>query len=327
MAPTEEQQVAPAQDTAGSRLRKAREAAGLGRADIAARTRIAERHLVSLEEGRWDALASRTYAVGFSRAYARAVGLDDREIVDAVRRELAAGEPQAPQHPATLEPGDPARIPAPGVAWVAAFGALVVIGVLLVFWRSYFLPSVPLPDLAPAKAVAASGPAAPVVAAAPVAPAAAAVAGPVVLTAMQPRIWVKVYDAAGAQLFQKEMAQGESFTVPPGAQGPLLWTARPDALQVSVGGKVVPPLADRQMTVRDVPVSAAALLARPPVASVSGQAAVAPAATPAAPARVVRRVAESAAPLPQAVAPRAVGAGAGSAAVPPSAGTGTTISD
>lgn len=323
MAPTEEQQVAPAQDTVGSRLRAAREAAGLGRADIAARTRIAERHLISVEEGRWDALASRTYAVGFSRAYARAVGLDERAIADAVRRELAAGEMQAPQHPATLEPGDPARIPTPGVAWVAAFGALVVIGVLLVFWRSYFLPSVPLPDLAPPQAAATAVAAAPQ----PVATAAAPTAGPVVLTALQPRIWVKVYDAAGTQLFQKEMAQGESFTIPPGAQGPLLWTARPDALQVAVGGKVLPPLADRQMTVRDVPVSAAALLARPPVASVSGQSGAGAPAPAAVPAQPVRRVAESATPMPQALAAGPVRKGASAAPVSPAVRADTAISE
>ncbi len=52
-------------DPAGVRLRRAREAAGLSRADIAARTKIAERHLASIEEGNFAALASRAYAVGF----------------------------------------------------------------------------------------------------------------------------------------------------------------------------------------------------------------------------------------------------------------------
>jgi cytoskeleton protein RodZ len=63
---------------------------------------------------------------------------------------------------------------------------------------------------------------------------------------------------------QKQMALGEQFVVPATVQGPLIWTARPDALRITIGGRVVPPLADRQMTIKDVPVSAAALLARPP---------------------------------------------------------------
>ena len=55
-------------DGAGVRLRRARETAGQNLADIAARTRIAERHLKSIEAGNFTALASRAYAVGFSRA-------------------------------------------------------------------------------------------------------------------------------------------------------------------------------------------------------------------------------------------------------------------
>lgn len=130
----------------GDRLRIAREAAGLSRADIAARTKIAERHLTAIEQDRFDDLASSTYAVGFARAYARTVGLDEADIARQVRSVLEAGDDDV--LPAvTFEPGDPARIPTPRLAWFAAVGIIAVVAAIFLFWRSYFTPAVSLPDL------------------------------------------------------------------------------------------------------------------------------------------------------------------------------------
>ena len=271
-------------DSAGAQLQRAREAAGLSRADIAARTKIAERHLTSIEEGNYAALASRTYAVGFSRSYARALGLDEMAIASAVRNDLAAvdfGEDR--RTVSAFEPGDPARIPSARLAWLAALGGLAILLTGIFFlWRSFYAPGAELPGPAGPESTA---PAAPAAAAAPVAQ------GAVVFTALEPDVWVKFYDAAGAQLLQKQLALGESFTVPPEANGPMLWTARPDALQVAVNGKVLPRLSDKQQTMKDVPVSAAALMARPIAA--------APAAVPA------RASGSPAAAPPRAAAPRA----------------------
>ena len=61
---------------------------------------------------------------------------------------------------------------------------------------------------------------------------------------------------------QKQMALGERYVVPADAAGPQLWTGRPDALSITVGGRAVPKLAEAQTIMRDVPVSAQALLAR-----------------------------------------------------------------
>ena len=97
--------------------------------------------------------------------------------------------------------------------------------------------------------------------------------GPVVFTATEERIWVKFYDADGSQLMQKQMARGETYTVPADANGPQVWTGRPDALTITVGGRTVPKLAEREAIVRDVPVTAEALLARnaaSPVATEAG---------------------------------------------------------
>ena len=84
---------------AGDKLRAAREQMGLDRAALALRTKINERHLAALESGDFASLPARIYAVGFSRAYAGAVGLDGAEIAGEVRREL-----EAQQRPVTLRP-------------------------------------------------------------------------------------------------------------------------------------------------------------------------------------------------------------------------------
>ena len=253
----EEQLVELPLDGVGATLLRAREAAGLKLSDIAARTRIAERHLLLIEQGKFSAMASRAYAVGFARSYARTLGLDEKVIADAVRAELAGQEPSSDRYqPSSFEPGDPARVPSAKLSWIAGLGALAVVVIGFLLWRSFYAPAMPLPEPQASEAS--------VAAVAIATPAPQTAQGPVVFTALKDGIWVKFYDAAGTQLLQKEMALGETYTVPAEASGPMIRTARPDALQISVGGREVAKLSERQETLTDVPVSAAALLARGP---------------------------------------------------------------
>lgn len=262
----------------GEQLRSAREAHGLSLADIAARTRVAERHLASIEEDRLGQLAAPTYAIGFSRAYARALGLDERDIAARVRRQLDA---QAHTRPAptlpSFEPGDPARVPPSRIAWLAGLLVIAVVAVLLVYWNDFLSPEGELPDLLPEAGQTQS---AVPVAAVPKAPPTAAVApgGPVVLTATAPAVWIKVTDAQGNQLIQKELAQGENYTVPADAQEPQLRTARADVLQITLGGRALPRLSDKPQVLSGVVLTPAALAER-----TRGAAAPAPAAATAAP--------------------------------------------
>jgi len=245
----------------GVRLLRAREASGMSRSQLATKTKIPERHLAAIESGDFAALPARTYAIGFSRSYAKALGLDDKAIVEEVRSELAALDPAPVRATPAFEPGDPARVPAARFAWIAALAALLVIIAGFAFaWRGYYLPGGSLPSLLPEEAAApesaqASGNR-------EATPAPAAPAGPVVFTSEQQGVWVKFYDANGNQLLQKQLAQGESWTVPEGLPDVKIWTARPDALAITIGGQPVPKLSDVQKTIKDVPVSAAALLAR-----------------------------------------------------------------
>lgn len=244
-------------DGAGTRLLRAREAAGMTRAQLAAMTKIPERHLAAIEAGNFAALPARTYAVGFSRSYARAVGLDEQEIAALVRAELAEQVADTPRRsaPPSFEPSDPARVPSARFAWLSALAALVLILAGLAWWRGMFAPGGELPSILPEEtpsAAASTGP----VATAPTP------SGPVVITALEPLVWVKFTDANGNQLFQSELKQGEGYTVPTDLATVLLTTARPNALAITIGGQPVPKLAEVQQTMRDVPVTAAALLAR-----------------------------------------------------------------
>ncbi len=254
----------------GETLRAAREAAGMDIKQLALSTRVTVRHLEALEAGDYAILPGRPYALGFARSYARVVGLDDKAITEAVRAEL---DRQAPSPPPRVlnqfEVGDPAKTPTRLTVWLAA-GLVVVIAVAgMLFWRSYYLPSAELPSL-----VGTEDPSAPPAQVAVVPLPAASPSGPVVFTATEDGIWVKFYDGQGQQILQKELAKGESFTVPSGAQEPRLWTGRPDALAITVGGQAVPRIAEREGIVKDVPVTAAALLAR------GTNPAAAPSATP-----------------------------------------------
>ncbi|MDE2405979.1 MAG: DUF4115 domain-containing protein [Sphingomonadales bacterium] len=257
---------------AGARLRIAREAAGRSRADIAAATKISERLLAALEDGNYAALPARAYATGFARSYARAVGLDAEAIVRQVRAELD-GAPVFPEQAiASFEPGDPARVPSRRLAWGAAVLVLLVLAGLAA-WRLMSQPAEGLPSILPSETPApAARPAAP----APVLPAAS---GPVVITADAANVWLRVSDGERV-LLQKNMAQGESFAIPADAVDPRLRTSRPDALAITIGGQPVARIADRQMLVSDVSLTATALLAR----GTAPSAAPAPAATTTTPA-------------------------------------------
>lgn len=261
---------------AGALLAAARKKAKLDLAEVAARTRIPQRHLAAIEAGEYAKLPSRTYAVGFSRTYARLVGLDEREIVEQVRRDLAAGDPHAAQmRPDRFEPGDPARIPSRRLAWLSALAVVILVVGAFTFYRTYFSPGIgPAPLAEPTRAAAPARPVGAPVAASP------AASGPVVFTSLADGTWIKFYDGSGKRLFEGQMARGQSYTIPADAIEPQAWTGRPQAFAITVGGRPVAKLSEDEKIMRDVPVTAQALTSRPP-ATASPAPATAPAATPA----------------------------------------------
>jgi cytoskeleton protein RodZ len=257
----------------GERLRVMREAAGLDLNDVGTKTRIPLRHLEAIERGDYAALPSPTYALGFTRSYARAVGADDAPLIMQLREDLGREDPMA-RGEMPYEPTDPARVPGRLLAWTAAALALIL-AVGYWTWRSnYWGPDAvtPVPTETPSVP--------PVVATTNAPPQAAPIAAPpatgeVVLTATAP-VWLRIYDASKTKLFEKEMAIGERYIVPANANNPMILTGRPDGLKVTVGGSEVAPLGTAEKSIKDVGVSAAALAARAPV--VAAPAAVAPTA-------------------------------------------------
>ena len=245
----------------GERLRVMREAAGLDLNDVGTKTRIPLRHLEAIERGDYASLPSQTYALGFTRSYARAVGADDVPLIAQLRLDLGREDPMA-RGDMPYEPADPARVPGRLLAWTAAALALVLaIGYWT--WRSNtWGPDAVTPVLT---ATPTTPPVVATNATPPPEPVMAPVRGEVVLTATAP-VWLRVYDASKTKLFEKEMTVGERYAVPANANNPMILTGRPDGLKVTVGGREVAPLGTAEKSIKDVGISAAALAARPPVA-------------------------------------------------------------
>lgn len=251
----------------GERLRAARIAAGLDLGDIATRTRVPMRHLEAIERSDYASLPSITYALGFARSYARAVGANEADISRDLRAELGRAPLEAADS-APYEPVDPTRVPSRLLAWTAA-GLAVVLLIGYFVWKSMAFgdAAVLVADPVAPPAVVAASPAAPPSAAAPSA------SGQVVLTATA-AAWVRIYDRNDKVLFEKEMAVGESWPVPGNADTPMIRTGRADAIKVTIDGREVAPLGPPERTVRDVVLSAAALVARPPAVATTAPMAV-----------------------------------------------------
>jgi cytoskeletal protein RodZ len=260
MAEISDEEAGPNAGSVGARLKAGRAAAGLDLADIAARTRIPLRHLAAIEEDRFDSLPSPTYGIGFARAYARSVGLDEVSVAAQVRQQIS-DEGHARAEYVAFEPADPARVPSRLLAWTAAIiGLLIVAGYAV--WRTNLLNG-PAPTVTTRVEEPQDQPSTPVAPAPAAARPATPTSGPVVLTAND-TVWMRISDATGKRLFEKEMQAGERYEVPADANAPVIRTGRPQALTVTVGGAPVAPLGSPDATIDKVGISAAALAARPP---------------------------------------------------------------
>src|SRR6185436_17240188 len=96
----------------------------------------------TIEAGDFAALPARTYAISFSRNYARMVGLDQDEVAAMVRAELDASDPEPRNRAASFEPGDPARVPSNRVVWVVVVGLLILLAGVFAAYRTIFDPAV-----------------------------------------------------------------------------------------------------------------------------------------------------------------------------------------
>ncbi len=253
------QNAAPAQpERAGDILRKAREAQGLTVADIATRTRVPLRHLEAIEASDYSTLPSSTYAVGFSRAYARAMGIDEVQIANIVRSDVAKLGSKKPEYE-PYEMTDPSRVPSRGLA-IVALGVAIAVLVLVGLWygTDMFRGSnnasitTPIAETAPNPAAQTAQPVP-----APATPA----NGQVTLTASD-EVWMRVYDADNKTLYLGTMKPGEKFDVPKDAKDPKINIGRADKLAVTLNGAAAPALGTGERAIKDVAIGASAIAAR-----------------------------------------------------------------
>lgn len=109
-------------ETLGEALRGARLASGRSMAQLSTMTRVHSRYLTALEQGEFSVLPSRIFSIGYVRAYAGALGLDELTAVERFKREFpeAAVPLQAPTGAALQQ----MRGSSPKI--LAALGVLIV---------------------------------------------------------------------------------------------------------------------------------------------------------------------------------------------------------
>ena len=113
-------------ETLGEALRAARLASGRSMAQLSTMTRVHPRYLTALEQSEFSVLPSRIFSMGYVRAYAGALGLDELTAVERFKREFpeAAVPLQAPTGAALqqMRQTSPKILAALGVLIVAVVG-------------------------------------------------------------------------------------------------------------------------------------------------------------------------------------------------------------
>lgn len=70
-------------------LKKTREAQGLSLAEVSEMTRVRRAYLEAFEQAAYDVLPPRAFAIGYVKAYAKALGLDEETLADMYKREVS----------------------------------------------------------------------------------------------------------------------------------------------------------------------------------------------------------------------------------------------
>ena len=112
----------------GAGLRRAREMSGKTFDELSAVTRVHKKYLIALEQGEHSILPSRVFTLGYVRAYASALGIDEQLAVERYKREAPDGDKVAPLQPPTGVAFAEVRRQSPRVIAAAAALILAVVG-------------------------------------------------------------------------------------------------------------------------------------------------------------------------------------------------------
>ncbi|HAR98861.1 MAG TPA: hypothetical protein DCS11_08225 [Syntrophus sp. (in: bacteria)] len=123
----------------GEILRRARETRKLGLEEIAKRTKISQRFLGAIENGKYGILPSDVFVRGFLRSYAATLGLDPEEMVELYKQERGIAI-----HIQEEEVGKPLPLL---ILWVGAAAVLLLLAAVLafIFWPRKAPPAA-IPD-------------------------------------------------------------------------------------------------------------------------------------------------------------------------------------
>jgi cytoskeletal protein RodZ len=285
----------------GERLRRAREARAMSLDDIASQTRIPMRHLQHIELEEWDALPAPTYAIGFTRNYANAVGLDGAALANELRDQIGGPRRRVPA-PEFYEPADPARVPPRSLVIIVIVVAILLVGAYVLWRNTLGADTGPVSEAPVVEAPAENGetPSGNGQAAAP-----QDLTGQTVTLTALGDVWLGVTDGeGGASLFSGILTTGQTYTVPATATRPLLRTGRPQMLRASAAGRDLGLIGPEERTVDDVSLLPRDLAARaagqPPATASPSPATIGPRQAPAAPTPTPARQQP---PAPQPAAP------------------------
>jgi len=121
----------------GEELRRQRELRSVSLREISDATKINIRFLEALEENDFKHLPGAQYNKGFVRAYARHIGVDGEDLVNAYILEVRRQEDEAPTGPSAprerLDPADKRLLIALGI--LAGLVVLLVVGVWFLFFH------------------------------------------------------------------------------------------------------------------------------------------------------------------------------------------------
>jgi cytoskeletal protein RodZ len=122
-------------ESAGDMIRQARVAKGLSIEDLSRETRVHPDSLRALEDDRYEIFPALTYAAGFLRTCARALAIDEEELLRRFRAEVGEKREEEDQ----LWGDEPEEPKARRAAWVIPVLAAVLIAAIaaavLVLWR------------------------------------------------------------------------------------------------------------------------------------------------------------------------------------------------
>jgi len=130
----------------GSLLRETRQRKGQSLSDYEEITKIRTLYLKALEDEDFDQLPGHTYAIGFIRSYAKALGLDAQALVDSYKATLVPQEETIKP----IEPVDPALLSRRPVTRGLLIIGLCILALLTLFgvnsvWNSGSQPQVKAP--------------------------------------------------------------------------------------------------------------------------------------------------------------------------------------